>query len=72
MMQFCPVVVGAKLVLACRDVASGEEARNEIRKVAQNAILVVEKLELCSFDSIRQFVKNLGNFRNLNIDLKLC
>lgn len=59
-------------MLACRDVESGEEARNEIRKVAQNAILVVEKLELCSFDSIRQFVKNLGNFRNLNIDLKLC
>jgi hypothetical protein len=48
-------------VLACRDIASGEEARDEIRKVAQNAVLVVEKLELCSFDSIRQFVKNLGN-----------
>jgi hypothetical protein len=53
-------VEGAKLVLACRDIASGEETRDEIRKVAQNAVLVVEKLELCSFDSIRQFVKNLG------------
>jgi NAD(P)-dependent dehydrogenase (short-subunit alcohol dehydrogenase family) len=56
-------------VLACRDIASGEEARDEIRKVAQNAVLVVEKLELCSFDSIRQFVKNLGKydrFRKVN------
>lgn len=48
-------------MLACRDMASGEEARDEIRKEAPNAVLVVEKLELCSFDSIRQFVKNLGN-----------
>jgi hypothetical protein len=59
-MKFLCDVEGAKLVLACRDQASGEEARKAIRKVAQNAVLVVEKLDLCSFESIKQFVKNLG------------
>ncbi|XP_065342997.1 retinol dehydrogenase 11-like [Cloeon dipterum] len=52
---------GAKLILACRDEKKGEEARDEVRKVAQNAVLIVEKLDLCSFESIKQFVANLGN-----------
>ena len=48
---------GAKVYLACRDTVKGEEARLEIIERSDNENVFVRKLDLSSFESIRNFVK---------------
>lgn len=48
------------LKLACRNVAKAEKAAKEIRSHNKDAKLRVIKLDLCSKDSIHEFVKNFN------------
>jgi NAD(P)-dependent dehydrogenase (short-subunit alcohol dehydrogenase family) len=48
---------GARVVLACRDVAKGESARREIEAAAPGAPLELEALDLASLDSVRAFAE---------------
>ncbi|CAH0406107.1 unnamed protein product [Chilo suppressalis] len=62
---------GARVIIACRDVKKGDAAK----KVIENSItdsrkgeIVVEKLDLSSLSSIREFVKRiLENEKHINI-----
>jgi len=46
---------GAKVVLACRNTQAGDEVKDEITKETGNNDIVVKKLDLSSFKSIREF-----------------
>lgn len=48
---------GAKVYIACRSVARGEEARKEIIDRSGNSNVFVRQLDLASFASIREFCK---------------
>jgi NAD(P)-dependent dehydrogenase (short-subunit alcohol dehydrogenase family) len=48
---------GARVVLACRNVAKGEAARREIEAVAPGAPLELEELDLASLESVRAFAE---------------
>ena len=50
---------GAKIIIACRDVESAEVTATEIRTKVPNAIVIVKKLDLASFDSIRAFASDI-------------
>lgn len=50
---------GAKLIIACRDVETGEATAALIREKTPNAIVIVKKLDLASFDSIRAFAADI-------------
>lgn len=50
---------GAKVIIACRDIETGEVTASEIRAKTPNAIVLVKKLDLASFDSIRQFAADV-------------
>nr|XP_002730785.2 PREDICTED: retinol dehydrogenase 14-like [Saccoglossus kowalevskii] len=45
----------ARVIMACRDLKSGETAARDIRRNTQNGELVVKHLDLSSFQSIRDF-----------------
>lgn len=47
---------GAKVYLACRDLKKAEVARLEIVQKSGNQNVFTKKLDLASFDSIREFV----------------
>lgn len=47
------------MYIACRSLVRGENARKEIFRRAGNVTVRVRKLDLASFDSIREFVKKL-------------
>jgi NAD(P)-dependent dehydrogenase (short-subunit alcohol dehydrogenase family) len=50
---------GARTVLACRDVARGEQARRDIAVRAPNTEVDVAELDLASLDSVRAFAERL-------------
>lgn len=52
---------GAQIILACRDIEAGEVAAEIVRQGASNSQVSVSHLDLLSFESIRNFVKTLGN-----------
>ena len=47
---------GARVILACRDVEKGKEASEEIITSTKNKKVVCYKLDLASFQSIKDFV----------------
>ena len=47
---------GAHVIMACRSVSRGEEAKNEILKTCKNADIVVMQLDLADLSSVRKFV----------------
>jgi len=59
---------GARVVLACRNLAKGEAARREIEAVAPGAPLELEELDLSSLDSVRAFAERLRS-ANDGLDL---
>ncbi|XP_066488893.1 retinol dehydrogenase 12-like isoform X2 [Tiliqua scincoides] len=50
---------GARVILACRDMAKAETAAGEIRTNTGNQQVVVKKLDLADTKSIREFAENL-------------
>ena len=59
---------GARVILACRDMPKAEEAAKYIRSQTGNGNVHVDKLDLSSFDSIRQFCAKI-NEREDRIDI---
>ena len=58
---------GARVVLACRNVAKAEEARQDIERETGGQVEVME-LDLASFASVRQFARELAaKFAKLDI-----
>lgn len=60
--------MGGTVIMACRSTDKANSARDSILKSVNCAPskLIVLKLDLCGFDSVRKFVKN---FRELNLPL---
>jgi len=52
---------GCSLVITARDPAKGQEALEAIRKDSGNAEVTVRALDLCSFKSVKSFVKEWGD-----------
>ncbi|XP_059468766.1 retinol dehydrogenase 14 [Neocloeon triangulifer] len=50
---------GARLILACRTVSAAEEVKAEISKETGNNDIEVRRLDLGSFDSVREFAKGI-------------
>lgn len=59
---------GARVILACRDLERANKAAEEIRAKSGNGNVVVELLDLASFDSIRKFSAKI-NAQEERIDL---
>ena len=51
---------GAKVILACRNYGKGLEAMKYIRDLSENKLVEFRKLDLSSFDSIREFAKEFN------------
>lgn len=59
---------GAKVILACRDAKRGQEACDKIKLETNSQNVWFERLDLSSFESIREFVKRFkSNFTRLDI-----
>lgn len=59
---------GAHVVMACRSVERGEDARDSIREAFPAASLSVRELDLASLDSIRSFAETFtGEYDSLDI-----
>nr|AEE63202.1 unknown [Dendroctonus ponderosae] len=50
---------GARVILACRDPARGQDAAEKIIRATDNSDVVYKPLDLSSFKSIRQFASNI-------------
>ncbi len=51
----------ARVILACRDPVKGKQTASDIRRSTDNGEMVVKKLDLASFASIREFVKEIND-----------
>lgn len=65
------ISLGARVILACRDTAKGEQAAREIMREVNGAEVVARQLDLADTKSICQFAENIYNsgwrtHRNLN------
>lgn len=54
---FFPPLAGARVVVACRDIAKAEAAASEIRAETGNQQVIVKKLDLADKNSIREFAE---------------
>jgi len=50
---------GAKVIIACRNVETGNEAKQDIIKTTMNTNVIVKKLDLSSQKSIREFAEDI-------------
>ena len=50
---------GARVILACRDMNKASDAAKWIRKISGNEDIIIEELDLASFDSIRLFAETI-------------
>lgn len=50
----------AQIVMACKMVENGEKVKKQILKQHPTARIVVQNLDLRSFDNVRRFVKGIG------------
>ena len=61
---------GARVILACRNLERANKAAEDIRKSTNQGTICVMKLDLASFESVRQFAKEVTklrkNFKNLS------
>lgn len=58
----------AKVILACRDTEKGERAKAEIeRSTARSGIVEMWPLDLCSFESVRQFCRRADQLPRLDV-----
>lgn len=58
----------AKVVLACRDTEKGERAKTDIeRSTARNGVVEVWPLDLCSFESVKQFCRRADQLQRLDV-----
>lgn len=58
---------GAHVVMACRDVATAEDARDEVRDAVAGASLTVEELDLANLDSVRSFADSVADLGRIDV-----
>ncbi len=59
---------GSRVILACRDEKRANKARDEIIKLSGNNNVIVELVDLSSFESIRAFAQRINqNEQRLDI-----
>ena len=51
---------GARVIMACRNLDRANKAAEEIKSMNSNANIRVMKLDLASFESVRQFAKDVS------------
>lgn len=51
--------LGARVIMACRDMAKGEQAARDIMRVVKGAKVVARQLDLADTKSICQFAENI-------------
>lgn len=56
-----PLCLGARVILACRDTAKGEQAASDITREVNGAKVVVRQLDLADTKSICLFAENIYN-----------
>lgn len=54
-------LIGARVILACRDMAKGEQAARDIMREVKGAKVVAKLLDLADTRSICQFAENIYN-----------
>ena len=54
------LTIGARVVMACRDMRRGEKAASEVRRSTGNGNVVVRQLDLSSLASVREFASKLS------------
>lgn len=59
---------GAKVILACRNIEKGEQAKKSILEFDNKANIIVSKLDIADLDSIRQF-SNQYKSDNTHLDV---
>lgn len=52
-------ILGAKIIIACRDTRRGNETVEEIQEKVPNANVTVKHLDLAAFSSIRRFADEI-------------
>ena len=57
----CRISVGARVILACRDMAKGEQAARDIMREVRGAKVVARQLDLADTKSICHFAENIYN-----------
>lgn len=58
----------AKVILACRDTDKGERAKADIeRSTSRSGIVEVWSLDLCSFESVKQFCRRADQLPRLDV-----
>lgn len=62
------VCLGARIIMACRDMERAEEARTEILENTGNENVVTRKLDLSDSKSIRAFAEIINKGRQLGIN----
>lgn len=50
---------GGRIILACRDLEKAKKARDEIIESTKNENIIIKKLDLLSFSSVREFVADI-------------
>ncbi|KAG8752981.1 hypothetical protein FRC12_011716 [Ceratobasidium sp. 428] len=61
--------MGARVILACRDEAKAQEAKEKIVAATGSTFVEVEILDLASFDSVRAFVDRWGKRESKVVDI---
>ncbi|KAG8717003.1 hypothetical protein FRC08_008371 [Ceratobasidium sp. 394] len=61
--------MGARVVLACRNVTRAEEAKEKIVAATGNSLVEVEILDCASFESVRAFVDRWGKRESKQVDV---
>lgn len=56
--------IGARVILACRNVEAAEKVKEEIIAETKNENVIVSELDLSSFDSIRKFAAKINATEN--------
>uniref|UniRef100_A0A3P8VJQ6 Si:dkey-73n8.3 n=1 Tax=Cynoglossus semilaevis TaxID=244447 RepID=A0A3P8VJQ6_CYNSE len=57
----------ARVILACRDMAKGEQAARDIMREVEGARVLARQLDLADTNSICQFAENVYNEKNLHV-----
>ena len=55
----CLLLTGARLIIACRDIARAEQAAEELRRDTGSGVILARIVDLASMASIRSFAKKL-------------
>ncbi len=59
-LPFCCLVLGARIIMACRDMEKADAALKEVKDSSGNQDVVISKLDLADSKSIREFAEKIN------------